>query len=406
MAYFPSVTSLPVHWPDGNDIANEPDGIDDSLMVVSFPETEAGADHDRFRPVSPRQRSHRLQPTPQDIADALHASDEEPASREAALRLVMQQLRARGLRLRGGHVDAWLALVRPELHADRWPGLAQLRDELLDACRRRPALLRDSTVFRGLIATRMRGASPALRRFVAAYESAVIHYLAQQVKGDIADRPLLSRLMGTNLHDSQQKLQAGVALHAQAIQDCVQAMAGYGFPTAMVELDMLLQARQLRLNLRQMLQLPQLIPALDYAAGWFFPRDQAPRRFLGTRMVDKSLALFRGEAAAGTQAGVRGGFAYELLCRYPGGCTIGECELLLAQYATGLHAAERRAHMRNFRRRFLQSLDGQRLRIHPDIVCEPIRQLILENRPPRAPPTGHRRGLAASRRRRKPRPLM
>ncbi|QHI99762.1 hypothetical protein GT347_18325 [Xylophilus rhododendri] len=327
--------------------------------------------------------ARRLPLTPTDVIDVLASlTPDRQDSAEAVLREVKPLLLARGRTLSAQHLKPWVALERPELFAATWPGLAQLRAGLLDACRRDSMLLANSKAFRRMMAECAASHGAELQQFITSHESALIHHLQHHLNGGTLVRTQMSSLMGTRQPCTPRTLAHLIAEHRQAIMACVSYMAGQGFPTMMLEIRALLGSRELRLNPAQLRDLTRVMPELERKGFWLFPKGQAPWRFTRFRANDAVLALFRGQPATGSTTPLRGGFALYLLQQHPAGCSAAECDAALAHFAPELSAPLRRARFESWRkRRLLQTLDGLWFTINPALVCKDMRRRICSRLP-------------------------
>ncbi|QHI99757.1 hypothetical protein GT347_18300 [Xylophilus rhododendri] len=299
-----------------------------------------------------------------------------------AMRKVREVFARRQLNVYCRHLPGWLALARPDLYEDRWPGLGRMYQELRHACSTGTRLLDAGGTWRQHITWYARHYGLPLTHFLALHETALVHQLVWELRGSLPSRDTIATLMqtcgGGGMHTVQG--QARIVDHTNSIVTCVNAMAEHGFPTAGLEICMLLLARGVRLTKEQMRDLPLAVPGLAYAGGWYFPEAEQPVRFLGCRCDDPELQLFRGFAPMGLDSTGQASFAKHLVHSHPEGCSLQQCQALLRAWNTGLDERAACDYTAAFRRNaWLLPISETRFTVDPDLVCTSLRQFILAN---------------------------
>ncbi|QHI99758.1 hypothetical protein GT347_18305 [Xylophilus rhododendri] len=347
----------------------------------------AGAPAAAFQPVPKPRKSDRLMPRPADVAWALAKLPEELNSVPAVLAAVGQALSARGLATSCRHLRAWIALARPDLFAEQWPGLRELFDQALATCRREPWRLEDSAGFRQLIAQCAQAHELAPNHFLATHESALAHRLIFEVAQRAPSRKEMCMLMGTQFSLRLARGREHITPHAQAISECVAAMAREGFATTDAEITVLLLRRQIRLNSRQLKDLPLAVPGIAHSDRWFHPPEDAPDKYFVFRMDDPGAWLFRGVAPIGIEGTGQPSFARHLVTTEPAGCSTARCQALLAAWAPLLERTVVALQIERFLRSgWLLDRGADRLVVNPELVCGWLRRRILAGWPPHQPP--------------------
>ncbi|QHI99760.1 hypothetical protein GT347_18315 [Xylophilus rhododendri] len=340
-------------------------------------------------------RDTRPMASARDVALALQHLPPGPVGILQVEAVVEQRLAAGGLGVVGEHLRPWIALARPELFAELWPGLAGMSAFVLKACRQDRGLLGNSERFRALIAWCATHSGAALTHFLARHEAALIHAVMQLLNLGAPNLRQLSCIMGTAGAAKDDALRQRLMPHARAIQDCVGGMAREGFATAVVEIEMLLLGCGLRLSRLQMDALPNLLEGLAYTQNWFYPVGQSPQRLRAFQAGDPVQRLFRGHPAVGGEP-ARGSFARHLLETHPAGFGIEQCRDLLLGWDRSLDADAARRMTETFcDEGWLTGVQNGLLSVNPERVCGTMRESILANIPALDPRPSIRRQAMA-----------